>query len=409
VECYHQQDEYCASPALYRAFTGGIGTGKSWVGAFDLICRSRPGCTYMAVGPTYTSLSDSTLKSFLGVAHQLSVIDSSQLRLSAPPQLTLVNGAQVLFRSGDRPEMLRGPNLSGVWLDEASLMRKDVYDICIGRLREHGRQGWFGATFTPKGPTHWTYEVFVAPRPENAANTFLVRARTKDNPFITEDYYANLLAQYGDTAFAHQELDGQFVQTAGAIFPAHWFDFPGFWFHDWPQGIVRSVLYLDPSQGNDAKKNDYQAFVLAGFWPGAHNENLIYLECWAHHEPTDEMVARGVRVCKERRPNLWAYEVNATMGFLHTAVMDGIARASMMQRVLPVTHTSKESKLQRIRESLEYYLSRRQVRIRDTPGGRLLRAQLMDFGAKSTEFDDGPDAAAGAVHELAKLVTGLSR
>jgi len=118
--------------------------------------------------------------------HFLREINKSELRV------TLGNGAEVLFRSVDDPERARGPNLSGAWLDEASLMDAEAYSIIIACLREGGEQGWLSATFTPKGKGHWTYDVFGSQRPNSA----LFTARTVDNPFLPATFAETLRAQY---------------------------------------------------------------------------------------------------------------------------------------------------------------------------------------------------------------------
>jgi len=394
---YPVQARFRRSAALYRAFVGGIGSGKSFVGAYDLIMRARAGRNYMAIGPTYTSLSDSSLKSFLSLARDFHAIAPGSLRLSVPPQLTLRNGAQVMFRSGDRPDLLRGPNLSGVWLDEASLMSREVYDIAIGRLREAGEQGWLSATFTPKGPTHWTYETFATGRP----NTAIFRARTRDNPYLPPHFEETLRAQYGETQFARQELGGEFVQVEGAEFPAEWFDFPGFWFTAWPEKITHKVLYLDPSKGKGDKAGDYQCYALAALARLPDVGNVICLDAWLGHEPLPALIARGIRIICEWQPHWVGYEDNGTMGFMAPE----IARQRADHLGLPIWApvTNSDSKLGRMR-CLSAYLSRRMIRIRSTAGGKLLRAQMGDvpFG----EYDDGPDAAAGAVRALEAMVNG---
>src|SRR5262249_22812996 len=160
------------------------GSGKSWAGAYDLIRRGKPDRLYMVVAPTYQMLLDSTFRSFLDLAQELGIADPEDVKKSAPPSVKLRTGAEVLFRSADEPERLRGPNLSGIWLDEASLMPQDVFAIAIGRLRQGGEQGWLTATFTPKGKQHWTYETFATGKPDTA----IIRARTQDNPFVHETF-----------------------------------------------------------------------------------------------------------------------------------------------------------------------------------------------------------------------------
>jgi PBSX family phage terminase large subunit len=179
--------------ALFRAFVGGIGSGKSWAGSYDLIKRARPGRTYLVAAPTYGMLLDATFRSFEGLARQLGVALPDGIKRSAPPSIQLGTGAEVLFRSADDPERLRGPNLSGVWMDEASLMGVDAFNVLIGRLRRGGEQGWLTATFTPKGRLHWTYHTFATGRPDTA----IFYARTAENPFLPPRFYDTVRRQSG--------------------------------------------------------------------------------------------------------------------------------------------------------------------------------------------------------------------
>jgi predicted phage terminase large subunit-like protein len=212
------QQAFLRSDALFRAFAGGIGSGKSWAGSYDLVRRAKAGRLYLVVAPTYAMLADSTFRSFLAVADQLGVVDPGEVKRSAPPSVKLRTGAEVLFRSADEPDRLRGPNLSGVWLDEASLMPQGAFTVAIGRLREAGEQGWLTATFTPKGRAHWTYETFATGRPDTA----LFHAWTADNPFLPPGFHDTVRRQYTST-LAAQELEGQFLDAGGVLFQRHWF------------------------------------------------------------------------------------------------------------------------------------------------------------------------------------------
>jgi len=226
IELHQAQQDFLDSPAIYRGFVGGRGAGKSFVGALDLLLRAKPDRLYGVYAPTYPMLRDSSWRSFLACGrrmHFLREINKSELRV------TLGNGAEVLFRSVDDPERARGPNLSGAWLDEASLMDAEAYSIIIASLREGGEQGWLSATFTPKGKMHWTYEVFGSQRPNSA----LFTARTVDNPFLPPTFAETLRAQY-PSQFAAQELDGAFLDPQGSVFRREWF-----WVvEDAPEGLA---------------------------------------------------------------------------------------------------------------------------------------------------------------------------
>jgi len=391
VRLHPAQAEFRRSPALYRGFVGGRGAGKTHIGAYDLIRRAKPGRTYMIGSPTSIIMSDTTFPTFKRIARDdLGVW--GECRLTPYPTVVLTTGATVRFRTTDDPERMRGPNLSGLWLDEASLMPRAAYDIGIASLREKGEQGWLSATFTPKGPTHWTYETFATGRPDTA----VVRATTAANPFNPPGFADTLRRQYGDTPFARQELDGDFVQVEGAEFPAAWFH-ELIWFEDWPVELRYKVIYLDPSKGA-SKRSDYQAFVLAAL----DGYGTIWLDAVMEREPVCDMIARGVRLCREWGPvDSLALEDNGTMGFLAAEIDRQTREAGLPVPWQTVTNTDrKESRIL----CLGAYLSRAQVRLRDTPGGRLLRAQLGDW--PRGDHDDGPDAAAGAVRRIEQLAAG---
>ncbi len=200
---------------LYLAGRTMIPTHNSYIGALDLLLRAQDDRLYGVYAPTYGMLKDSSWRSFLDMGRRLRFIKTVNL---SDMRVVLGNGAEIIFRSVDNPERARGPNLSGAWLDEASLMDQEAYTIIIACLRERGEQGWLGATFTPRGRQHWTYEVFGVGKP----NTALFHARTVDNPFLPPDFAATLRAQY-PTQFARQELEGEFVELQGNVFRREWF------------------------------------------------------------------------------------------------------------------------------------------------------------------------------------------
>lgn len=215
VRLHEAQLRFRRSDALYRGFVGGRGAGKSWVGAYDLLRRAQRGRSYLVAAPTYDMMRVASLKSFLAVAREQGAIKEF---LAGTLTAVLHNGAIVMFRSADNPERLRGPNLSGVWLDEASEMRHEAYLIAIACLREGGKQGWLSATFTPKGLAHWTYDVFATGR----ENTEIIRARTSANPFNPPGFEDTLRGQYTD-GYAAQELLGEFVELGGTVAKREWF------------------------------------------------------------------------------------------------------------------------------------------------------------------------------------------
>ncbi len=182
----------------------------------DLLKRAKPGRFYFIGAPTYTDLMDAAWRTFLELADKLKMLKSHTD--SKPPEAILHNGATIVGRSADNPERFRGPNLSGVWLDEASLMSKEAFLLVLPCLREGGEQGWLSGTFTPRGKAHWTYKVFAG---DGAA---LFKSRTSDSPFLPANFEKQLREQYTE-GFAAQELEAEFLDDFGSQIRMDWLRF----------------------------------------------------------------------------------------------------------------------------------------------------------------------------------------
>src|SRR5262245_16558836 len=216
------QMRFRRSRALFKAFIGGRGAGKSWIGCYDLLVRAKRGHTYLITSPTAPKLYDETFPTFEKIAKELGCWVPHWIRMSPYPTVTLSIGAKVRFRSCSEPLKLAGPNLSGVLMDEAGMCEELAYITVIGCLREQGEQGWLTATTTPKGKAHWTYRVFATGR----ENTDLVRASTASNPFNPREFYRNLVGQYSEALIA-QELHGEFLDLEGEyrqVIPTSWIE-----------------------------------------------------------------------------------------------------------------------------------------------------------------------------------------
>lgn len=317
VQVYPKQRDFLESKALLRAFVGGIGSGKSWIGALDMIRRSKPGRLYLVTAPTYSMLSDATFRSLTGLAQELGIVGTGDTKSSPPPSIRLGNGAEILFRSTDNPETLRGPNLSGVWMDEASLSKQEAFDILIGRLRQ-GELGWLSATFTPKGRTHWTYKVFSTADPD----VQLIHATSDENPFLPAGFVEKVRKRYTREQ-ARQELGGVFIEGGGNHY------FPGLWprytdvgdayrvrfgdrTHHYRKAECSRLLALDWAMGkpkSDAKSKvaaalgeltgDCTAFVVADLTPDG---NLLLLWCLNERIPMGSNAPRLAEVCRRWEP-----------------------------------------------------------------------------------------------------------
>lgn len=259
-DLHEAQDRFLYGQERFRGFMGGRGSGKTFVGALDLLMKAGqvPPRLYAHYAPTYPMLRDSSWRTLLALGEKLMCV--RQVNLS-DMRLTLGSGSEIICRSVDDPERARGPNLAGAWLDEASLMKPEVYPIVIASLREEG--GWLTATFTPKGRGHWTYDVFVAGGHESVG---LYRSRTADNPFLPPEFERLIRAQYSSW-YARQELDGEIIEDAEhALWQRSRID--ALRKREAPD-LVRVVVAVDPSVTGGAT-SDEAGIVVAGLGKDGH-------------------------------------------------------------------------------------------------------------------------------------------
>ena len=112
------QQEISNSSARFRVAACGRRFGKSYLAINELAKFSRyPNRKCMAIFPSYRmgkQIVWDDLKSFLRQKRWVKKVNESELTI------TLVNGSQILIRSADNPDSIRGVGLDFVVIDEAA-------------------------------------------------------------------------------------------------------------------------------------------------------------------------------------------------------------------------------------------------------------------------------------------------
>ena len=194
------QHEFWTSDKQFRAFVGGVGSGKTHAGVMEIL-RQPAGSMGMVCAPTFTMLKDATMRTFNEICEKTGALKEYR---AGDMIATLINGTTVAFRSADDPDRLRGPNLGWFYLDEAAMMTPDVWRVMIGRLRRTPSRAWVSST--PRGK-NWLYDAFI----ENGDENFhVVYSSSKQNRFLPSHFVTTLTKQYSES-FAQQEIEGKFV------------------------------------------------------------------------------------------------------------------------------------------------------------------------------------------------------
>lgn len=205
IELSSQQMRFLQCQDRFTAFIGGIGSGKTYAGCVkDLVYAAKPRTLGLVVAPTYPMLQDATLRTFKELAGD-AIIQFNKSDLI----MTIRGGGEILFRSADNPDRLRGPNLHWAHMDEGALCPPGTWEIIIGRLRADGKAGPCWITTTPNG-RNWLYH--------RRSDMTIFRSRTQDNPYLAGEFIKSLENAYTGE-FARQELEGEFISLEGLVYP----------------------------------------------------------------------------------------------------------------------------------------------------------------------------------------------
>lgn len=215
------QAEFHASPAKYRLYAGGFGSGKTLCGCQEAIQLAlRYPNNFILVGAqTYTNLRDTTMRMFFDVVPD-PVLKGGKREYAfnkSENMLTFHNGSAVIFRSMDEPNKYKSLNLGAFYIDELSEIAEEIWMMLESRLRRNNvpRRTGFGTT-NPEGGS-WVYTKFVKPR-EKSENYAYFQAPTTENVYLPEDYVQGLLDSYPES-WVKRYIYADWSAFEGQIYP----------------------------------------------------------------------------------------------------------------------------------------------------------------------------------------------
>ena len=211
----------------FRAYIGGFGSGKTFVGCLDalIFANAHKNITQGYFGPTYPSISDIYYPTLEEAAELMKI--RTDIRVSAK-EVRLVNRrgkefGNVICRSMDRPNSIVGFKVARALVDEIDTMAMDKAEgawrkiIARMRLKIPGIVNGIGVTCTPEGFA-FVYNKF---KKEPTSSYSMVQASTYENEeFLPEDYIESLLESY-PSQLVEAYVMGEFVNLqAGNVYYA---------------------------------------------------------------------------------------------------------------------------------------------------------------------------------------------
>jgi phage terminase large subunit-like protein len=191
----------------------GRGFGKTRAGAewVSEVARSSPDARIALVGAT---IADGRRVMIEGPSGLIAVArDHEPVHwIAARRELRFASGAVATLYSAEAGEELRGPEHHAAWCDELAKWRRGeaAWDNLMMGMRL-GDRPRVVVTTTPRANA-------AMRRVKAAPGLVETLGRTRDNPWLPDDFVVAMLETYGGTRLGRQELDGEMLEDVeGAL------------------------------------------------------------------------------------------------------------------------------------------------------------------------------------------------
>jgi hypothetical protein len=225
------QHQFLIMPQKFRAFVGGFGAGKTWIGSTAMIQRfyKRPRQTQGYFAPTYPHIRDIFFPTIDEVAHGLQM--KADIR-EANKEVHFYSGGRfrgtTICRSMDKPGNIIGFKIAHAMIDELDVLPPDKAKLAwrkiLARLRWENSTGAINGadvTTTPEGFRE-TYRLFVEEpiqKPKLLETYGLIQASTRENEkFLPDGYIESLIDTY-PSELIDAYVDARFCNlTSGTVY-----------------------------------------------------------------------------------------------------------------------------------------------------------------------------------------------
>ena len=204
--------------ARFKVIAAGRRTGKTRLAAWALIVnalQTTKGDVFY-VAPTQGQARDIMWKILMELASP--VIKASHINNL---QITLINGATISLKGGDRPETMRGVSLKFLVLDEYADIKPDVWEQILrpALADQKGSAMFIG---TPMGRNHF-YELYQYACKGDDPTFSGYHFTSYDNPLLDPEEINMAKKSMSSYAF-RQEFMASFEAMGSAIFKEEWIE-----------------------------------------------------------------------------------------------------------------------------------------------------------------------------------------
>ena len=197
----------------FVALTGGYGSGKSTTCAFLGISHTMvdPGILHAIISPSYPQAKLTIIPAVFEVLEDwMGFKEGKDFEYNRSDHMFRMQrwGGQLVILSGENPKRLKGPNLGSCGMDEPGIMQYSVFKQAIGRVRHpKAKLRQIYLCGTPEDMNWYADVVEGDLKPSDLTD---IRARTRDNIFLSEDFFSTMEESYNEQELKAY-MEGQFV------------------------------------------------------------------------------------------------------------------------------------------------------------------------------------------------------
>ena len=213
------QTEFIKSQATHTGLVAGFGGGKSKIATIKTVewLKRYPGVNQAYYLPTYGLIKDIAFPNFEAYFKQIGMpyeLNQGDKKFKTPI-------GEIIMRSLDNPTTIVGYEVGNSMIDEADIPPTDKMKSAIVKIVGRNRVKLWDKSAnrvdmvsTPEG-FGFMYNFFVKQKKNNRK---LIRAKSRDNPFLPETYFETLEEIYTEEQL-QAYLNGEFVNlTSGNVY-----------------------------------------------------------------------------------------------------------------------------------------------------------------------------------------------
>ncbi len=192
-------------------------TGRQWgktLLAQNLLLKwalENPNQILMWVSPVYSQCRK-VFNDMVNATVETGLVDESN---KSNLIIKFFNGSVVHFKSGERPDTLRGYTLDYLIVDEAGFIKDDVWNLVLKQtVLVKGKKVLFIST--PRGK-NYLYSLSLRGQDETQTSYLFLKGSSYDTPYISKDELDEAKASLPEDIF-RQELLGEFIDSGGEVF-----------------------------------------------------------------------------------------------------------------------------------------------------------------------------------------------